>query len=713
MNHFLLPKEEYKRDLDIVSAYVKDIALYLCLMTGDNYEQCLSYVARGISPNGCFPLKDPDIRYLERDKNGDRHVMEGKFTYFLKDVVEKERIISPSMAVYENPKVKKSILAIYIQGNLTKRKKFKHAMFVNEMEGKMAMYMYFDVLQNSTKIKNNSLSGAHASPFTILYNKSSHSSLTSLCRAATSYGNTHNEKFIMGNRHYWNADIVIANILHITRTTDYVALQEAMDFYQFHYPTVEETVNCIYYSARLYWRSDEGMRMIADLVNKLNPIQRAAFVYLGDMYHLAKYNDRQVREFLSDLMLVATVPHPEPDKILDKMSSDMKAFVMLLCSDFTAGKLLKDIKADSPHDYGLVAATAEMVDKTLDKHKRLIIGLWRTNTAPSSIAKVESMVRRCVVVSDTDSTIFTNQYWSKWFVGKIDFSKTSFSVAYSMTYLTSQVVAHLLAKMCANIGVATEQIHQIAMKNEFFFPIFTQTPRAKHYFAFKSACEGNVYKKMKMEIKGVEMRSSNAPPEVMQYLDVYMQDMMNKLMKNGELTLDDVVGPVARTELQIIKDIQNGGFKYMRLMQIKDADAYVDGESAAPFKHYQLWEEVFAPKYGTVGKPPFPVVKISMDLKKKKLVEQWLINMPDQELAERMRGWMQSNGSDSVTAFMFPLELLELHGIPKEIIPAIDLRELIYNVMSPFYLVLESMGFYMINKNLTRLVSDDYRVACD
>lgn len=709
-NHFVLPKNEYKRNLDVLGAYITDIATYLSKISGDPFNQTIDYVRTQLKPNGKFALDDPQIVHLQREKNGDRSLKnDSTFLRYLADITMNRFVFAPNMTLYETPAIKQSLLAKYIDINLKKRKKYKHEMFVMEMEGNAPMQNYYDNLQNSCKIKNNSLSGAHASPSTVIFNRSSHSTLTTVCRAATSYGNAHNEKFIMGNRHYWSPDVVIANILYICRNTDMVMLHNAMDYFSLHYPTVDETMECITYSTKLYWRNPQAIEEIRLLVSKLDPLERAAFVYVEDFYHLAKHNPEQIRKFIKQLIQVADTPHPDPESVFKSITGDMKTYVSLLCSDIMAGRLLDKVKKEDPTGYAIVAATAVNANKVLDKYKLLIGGLWRTNTLPASIASIQSMVRRCVVVSDTDSTIFSTQHWTQWYVGKFDFSKDSYAVSYAITFITSQIVIHLLAQLSAHLGVVEDQLHRLSMKNEYFFPTFVVTSRAKHYYAFVSAREGNVFKMRKMEIKGVEMRSSNAPPEVNKRLDLYMQDLMQKVIDKTYLTLDEVFGPVAKIENEIIQDIQNGGFKYMRMLQIKDADSYVAGEDAAPYIHYKMWEEVFAPKYGNTTPPPYPVVKISVSLTKPKQVRAWLDNMQDRDVALRMENWLKANEKDKITMFMLPQEILEMRGIPQEIIPAINLRQLIYNVMSPFYLVLESMGFFMTNKNITRLVSDEYK----
>ena len=49
-----------------------------------------------------------------------------------------------------------------------------------------------------------------------------------------------------------------------------------------------------------------------------------------------------------------------------------------------------------------------------------------------------------------------------------------------------------------------------------------------------------------------------------------------------------------------------------------------------------------------------------------------------------------------------------MRGIPKEIRPIINIRKIIMELMETFYIILESLNFYLIDDNNTRLVLDDF-----
>ena len=63
-----------------------------------------------------------------------------------------------------------------------------------------------------------------------------------------------------------------------------------------------------------------------------------------------------------------------------------------------------------------------------------------------------------------------------------------------------------MATISGNLGIDQSEITRMQMKNEYYFPVFALTSRAKHYFAYMAAQEGIVFEIMKSEIKGVALR---------------------------------------------------------------------------------------------------------------------------------------------------------------------------------------------------------------
>lgn len=709
MKYFTHETHEYKRDIEIIDNYIAQQALYLQRMTGKSFEQCKDFVKRQIGEDGRHAMNNPETRFLYRQDNGDRKGTTTNFRRYLDVIKEKNLIVAPTLTTYLPTTSRKSLIAEYIGDNMKERSATKKTMFKYKMIGDESNENFYDLLQSTFKIKNNSVSGAHASPHQVLYNKSSHSTLTSVCRTGTSYANANNERFLMGNRHYWSPEIARSNILSVITITDREAFQKAMDIFDVHYPTTDEAAECLLYSTNLYWRNEYEQQRLIELLDSLEPIERAMFVYVGDMYHLSKYNPTLVYQLLTDFVREDYQPVEDPDFYLDQLGDDAEALVSFLCYKHIAGYQFGDLKKEFPDSYVHVGACAKNILDTLDRYYYLIRGFWVTENLPPSIFKVPSMYRRCAIVSDTDSTIFTTQQWTSWYTGQIDFSDTSYAVGHVMTFLASQLVIHQLATMSANMGVAEDQIHQLSMKSEFYFPVLALTSMAKNYYSYISGQEGNVFDEWDVEIKGVSLRSSNWPAEITKRLKEYMMYLMDNVIQKGTMSYDEILRPVYEVEREILDDIDTGGTKYLTTTQVKSADSYTADPDQSPYKHHDLWQCVFAPKYGDADELPYQTVKVSVLLNRPTDMRRWLECMEDRDLAQRMSDWMTSNHKDKIAMFRLPESVVRINGVPKEIIDVIDRRSLLYNTISGFYLVLESMGLYMLEDSKMRFVSDFYQ----
>lgn len=725
MNHFLKSIETYRRDVDLQKTYVMDAAKYVSTMRGISQEEALEFVARQVGPGGNHAFRDPQVMVLVRQPNGDRVQQTMRFTEFLRSVQDQKQMLSPSMTAYVHPDLKKSLLAVYIDKNLDRRKAAKAEMFAAKMAGDRVAEKIGNSKQTTFKIKNNSLSGAHSSPYTILWNKSSHSTLTSTCRVATSYGNTNNEKFLYGNRHYWCPDVARNNIISIVNHSDLDKIEQIMDKYRLRAPTVEELEQLLIRCCENYWRDDAEMASLMELLSKLSDVERAAFAFTSDLYHLAQSNPEFVREFLRRLSY--RDPNPlsvdEATQWIKKMDSNTEALVFMLCSRELNGGTLSDAWGDKtnqllsearPNDYGIIGATAKSVIGTLDDYYDFIQTFWVTDNLPSSVFHATGLLRRAAVVSDTDSTIFTVQYWTEWYRGQLDFTKESEDIASAAVYLAGQLIRHILATTSGAMGVAKQYVTKLSMKNEYYFPVFVTTSRAKHYYAYRAAQEGNVLKDLELEIKGVALRNSNVPPEITRKAHNLIRHIMDSVMSGKTLSAHRILRAVAKVEHEIKTNVLSGSYDLLPKMQIKGQEAYKNPESSN-YLHYDLWQTVFAETYGHAPAPPYVAVKVPVDLERKPNMTAWMkkIRKDNPAIADRMQAWMESTNKTTMAVMLLPEQVLALSGIPKEVITAVDIRPLVIQTVEAFYLILESIGIFMKNKDQTRLVSDEEWLLAD
>lgn len=706
VNPFVWEDSRYQRDFNNIPHYIHNTALYLSIVYGDDFDSCKQWVEEVTAPEGRFARVVPRVMVLTRPSEGNREVETITPDEFFNDIIENRRIVSPSLTVYHNPEYKKSILALFIAKNVKLRSKAKKEMFLAEQQGNITLKKIKNDEQSTRKISNNSLSGAHNSLFTILWLRSAHSSLTSTCRTATAYANANNEKFLAGNRHYYNPEVTMEALISTLALADFDAIATVINKYDLYVPTPEDVMETIRYSSDYYWpHAKEAHEKFYEFAKRLNPIQRAAVVYCQDAWHLKKYNEGFMRQLITRLITVESVPHPDPSSIWKLMTDDLKAFVFSLHGPELMGKVIKDLATTDPDLYGLVAATTVKTWAVLAEYSDVIETFWATPILPASVANFTSSTRRCSLLSDTDSTIFTVQDWCSWYSGVEAITRETSAVRNTMVFFAGQMVSHILAIVSANMGVVPDQLHQLAMKNEFSFPALTLTTRAKHYFASINEQEGTVFKKRKIEQKGVEMKNSKTSSELRDGAEEMIEWILDTVTAGEKLEILPRLKEIGDREREIIESVNNGKIKYLTTAQLKNIEAYSAGESS-PYRHHLRWEEVFAPKYGDAPTLPYDCVKVSTELDSMTKIRAWLAGIEDVSIRDRLQRYIDRNRITNLSTFILPREICLQNGVPPEVVKAIDVRKLVYTAMSTFYLELETLGFFMVNDGLTRLVSD-------
>ena len=706
LSPFVKPATEYGRDLGILDAAIKDTAHYLATVEGIPIEEAIAFVQKETGKGGKFETKDPATRILLRDEKKGRQKKVIPFSQFLSDIEDQEYLMAPTLTNYINPNEKRSILSEYIDGNVAQRKVVKKAGQKDKANGDHESAAIKHVLQSTFKIKNNSVSGAHLSAHNSLYLKSAHPTLTSTCRSATSYSNANTERYLMGNRHYRNADIAINNIVSVVQCSNYDKIEMAMSAYNLHYPTAEEVTDAVRRSTDQYWRAPDRFQRIADYIKALTPLQRAAYLYTQDLYHLTQFNPEVVRSFITPLAVKATTPIDNPKEWIEKMDADVTALIGIVCAAELKGSTWWDLEKDHPERYALVAAQVKQTYETLEKFSLLIGSFWCTDNPPPSMAYFLQSIRKTVIVSDTDSTIFTVQDWVKWYNdGDMGFDDTSNAVGAVMVYLTSQTTVHLLAQLSAGMGVIPDHIRKLEMKNEFFFPVLSLTTKAKHYFSYISACEGNVYDELEPEYKGVSLKNSKIPKHIMNRFNTFTENIMDDVMAGKMLSLTNLLKEVVQIEEEITNSLVTGKTEYLQFSAVKAMEPYKNPESS-PYQHYEMWDYVFGPTYGKAPPPPYIGVKLSLDLPNQTAVKLWLSKIEDKEIAYRMEKWLDSKSKTDYKIALLPLEVVSQVGVPKELLLAKDIRKVCATLLEPFILVLESLGIFMKNQYNSKLPSD-------
>lgn len=704
----VLDKSCYSRDLDFLKFYYRDATTFISKMKDIDEDKALELVRKVTAPDGKYPLFNPRMLYLDNSKQGHRIEKETTVLDFMRDVSDKRYIMAATFTCYTHPDELESPTAQYIVGELANRTTNKGLMQKYDREGDKKKKNIYKNRQNRNKIKCNSVSGGHGTKSSVLFHQTAHSTLTSTCRSGTSNTNANLEKFLTGNRHYFDADCAIHNIISICNLTDMDLVQAAMDKYDLVYPSIDDLCVHVKRSTDLYWHSKPETNNIRKLITKLSPIERAAVMYVSDLYALKQLNEAFVRGIFDKLHKPDYVNKVDnPEEWIAKLSGDDKALLGIMANKELQYRELKDkTLRDEAETFNILGATSKQLFDTVDDIDLLAKAFWLTKNMPVSVARFPKSIRRCVIASDTDSAIFTMQHWTEWFVGELNFGEQSMAISAVTTYLCSQVTTHLLMSMMANFGSAPRHIDEFQMKNEYYFMFFALTNMAKCYFAAMAAKEGLVYRTPNWEVKGAQLKNSNAPEEFVKRAEEMIKEFGTTIMNGGKIDLQGYMKEIAEREAKLIDDIRKGSIDFFSRARIKPRDSYSETASHSPYDQYTLWQDVFAPKYGDCSAPPYAAVRLNIEADTPTKLNAWIDSMADPEVGYRLRKWMQERNKKQLTSLCLPVDLITTKGIPVEIEQIMDIRGMVMKLMRTFYLLLETLGMFLLNTHNTRMLSD-------
>lgn len=703
-NPFLLSPDEYVRSVNPIKDWAMQAAWYASRMLDKDYHQCLAHIQNKLK-NNQTSLKDPNVVFFYRGENGDKTKQTAPLRAYLNNVIKNGHILAATGTVYLHPSVKVSHIVGYLDENVKLRSRYKKISQKYEAEGNKAMHSYYHNSQDNAKRDNNAVSGGFVAEGSIIQNTSAHSTLTSTTRSIASLSNACNERLIEGNRHYYAPEIILNNLASISTETNFEDVQKAVDLYQLTIPNVDQTMKCIQRSSDLYFRDTRKMNVIRDLVVKMKPLERAAVVYTGDLWHIRQLNQDFARRLITQLSMKGDSTHSE-DMVAQIFKMDEQvvnyAHQINLSMMKGKGKRYEELSLDQQ---AILLNTCKNIVKTVDDYKPLIKAFFLTKNSPPTMASLPSMIRRSVVLSDTDSTMFAIDGWVKWYFGDLNFSDEGFAVAGAVMYMSSQSVAHILAQFSANMNVERSRLFTLAMKPEYVFPVFAQTSVAKHYYTAMAVKEGNVYEDIKMEIKGVHMKDSTVPKNIITAAADSMKDIIKTVMAGEKLSLNKIVNKTMDQEKMILDSLAKGETTYLKRLQIKPKSSYKEKEKPklnhkgeaidhTNYRHYTCWERCFARKYGHYEPPPYSSVTVPITLTSAKTTQAWLNGLEDREFAASFASWMEDHDIRVLTQLHIPIAHCQNYGIPEELKPILDSKRIVLALTRSFRNVVESHGFF-------------------
>lgn len=705
MSAFIQPIESYKRDYDIVGNYTSSMAKALSLGTGKSVTETTTYLQDKMKD--VWAPKSPDMHVLKREAYGDRRKTKIDLLSYLEWVATNNHIMAPNMICYSDPEKAESFLSGFIGENLATRSSVKKQGQEAKAAGDEALEIFCGILQQNYKIRNNSISGALSSPHNPLYYASTHTSLTSVCRAITSYANACNEKFLASNRHYYTAEVTLENLAYIARAADLVKIEEAMHLYGIVAPTVEYVYEQVLSSTRLYWDSVIEEARILTFIKNMTDLERTAVSFIGDLHAIHDTNDIVVRKFFDMFRqrdILVTDPQLQ-EETLDSATDDDIALATILCADFTAGKKKSSF---TPAERATWIGCLKGIVRTQNEYKVFIDAFISTNIVPSSIHSVPTVRRRAVAASDTDSSIFTTQKQVEWYTGGLGFDHVQVQAGAITAYLTSQLIVHTLALMSGQVNTAKDQLFRLSMKSEYFSKFQASTCAAKHYYMSEDACEGNVYAKPELVTKGVTLKSSKLPKPVRDEVAKLIWFLGGVIEREKGLSPMEIGAIAGKMEHRIKQHLTDGNPSYFRTEQIRRPESYERGEAQTQIVSKDIWNTVYGEKYGMVEHIPADGLKVSVKLESKTAIKDWYEKIGTRKANILTEHYARIDKKEpKVTTLLAPLDLLVDGKIHPELLELMNLRKMLYSIMQPIYMTLSTVSMDIVDTKFGRFYSDD------
>jgi hypothetical protein len=678
---------EYKPNKALLKNYHYLAASYLSVMYQWDYDTVLELCEKIFIPNE-NGFKEAKFKVFQKNKYGDRVPVVMPAREFFQTVQDKNYHLSPSLVAYTHTDEKQSVNAIGTDTFIEFRRLYKGKR--KGVPHGSDDWQAFNEIQNALKIFNNAQSGGMSSSGTPLFNKSGHTTLTSTCRALTSTANLINERLITGNRLLLSYNKSMELFVSTLAFSDRKLIQKVIDDFQMKYATADQVMDMIKRCSAYYWNNPSSIKAMEMFVKNLTPLELTILLCTMDLRGLYTTNPEMMRTFFDEWCAIPAIPEVgKPEDFVKPANDDYK----VLC----VTKLGKSATAEQINHLNAYHITLEQ------KWGEFIKAFLKSEIPPTGIFSVKEIVRENVLTSDTDSMIYSVDMIVDDYV-KGPESGLCFNGV--LTYFIRSISVDQHARLSKNMNVANRYLHRLNMKNEYLFGSYVTTSMSKHYYALQLMIEGILNDEPDLETKGVHLRGIKIAMKVREFTNKLMRDVLNCIYNGGQLDAPDLLQQVADLERALFEEIEAGGWSWLTKNGIKEEAAYTTPESSIYFYH-EMWVKVFAEKYGAAPELPYRAYKVNLDMNNKTKMKNYFDLVKDTEVGKKFEAYITERSS--LTSVYIPVDMIEsIGGIPKEILPIVDTRLLIAQNFKSIYAILESLGLFIMNSKVSRLVSDEH-----
>jgi hypothetical protein len=700
MDYFKYPR--YKRsDIKLLRAYVDNMTVYLQRL---HPSVSIATIQEFVQADVRRSLQRPQLTMVDYPSYGNAQLATTDLLTYTETM--RNNIVTPAGVLYMPPSVKESFLKKKLTKNMNARKIQKKVMLIAAAAGDLVNEQRANYLQASIKIETNSIPGAFGSMFNCLADVPNYNAVTAVSRHGIMIGYAHVEKLIAGNHYFPTLDHCLNYCVQMIRVCP-PDVMTVVETYHLYHPSVTDVCDHFVTSLELYMRVHAEIRAILHrFIASLSAAERIFVYYAYSLKTLLMKNAAFFKPFLKEFFRtdIAYDAALDPKTIFD-FNGDLLAMLSSRNADLIHRKPVAEAVTAFPDAVRQLIGIGRHMQDRLDSIGAIIATFLRVDCDTADAMQHKNMIRKAVIISDTDSVIFSTQAWVEWYAGGISFADPAYEINSFIVFLITMTLEQVFARLSTNFGIQGNDIFQIAMKNEFLYPLMLRTPLPKQYAGRVTIQEGFVLPKPKNDIKGLSFRSSTLCPETVKAGTDYVNWIFDAVMANGQIKAADCIDKALQHEKRVITSLEKGEYMFLTTTPIRQSHEYKDLAVSVHY-YWRLWDEVFKPNFGEFIIPSkgydIPVIGNGKAFTDARYLER--VRDFDKALCDRLCRFLEQN-TRNITRLIVPMSVKR---IPSILRPIIDVRSIVYDNATPFIVTLRSLGLAYAGSKDQTLLSDIY-----
>ena len=692
-------KDYTRDDVTLPRAYMENQIAFLRRMHPSiPVETIRSFVVAEVQRS----IQKPKINYINYPSYGNAELISGDLLSYTETI--RKNIISPAGVVYMPPEVEESFLKTKILSNGAARKAQKKLMLNAANAGDSVTEQRANYVQSQIKIETNSIPGAFGSAHNCIFDTPNYNAVTGIARHCIMSGYAHVERMFEGNFYFPTLDHCINYCMQLVRLCP-SDVMDVVSNYTLYIPSITDVSNHFSASLRYYMRMTPYVRTSLEKFITSLSVSERTFVYYGYcLKTLIVNNDHLFRPYLKEFFRTdVDVDASSDPKDIFKFNPDLLSMSSALNSDIINHKTVPDAVKEEPDGVRHLIGICRHMQKNLDRIGKLISTFLRIDCDVPDAMSHPRMIRKSVIISDTDSVIFSTQSWVEWYTGRLSFERSSYEINGFVVFFVIMTLEQVFARLSTNLGAKGEDIHRISMKNEFLYPVMMRTPLPKQYAGRAVVQEGFVLPKPKEDIKGLSFRNSAMCDESVKSGKKFVNWIFDTFMERGSLTVSECLEKVLDHELSVIRSLDAGERTFLATTPVREEYKNID---ASIHYYWDLWQEVFKPNFGEFIIPAtafdIPILGDGKALYDERYLKR--LREFDSSLYDRLTGFMSRN-KRKITRLVVPTTLKR---VPEILRPIINVRKIVYTNSTPFMVTMRSLGIGYTSAKEQILLSDIY-----